>query len=189
VLHYSEYWPALIVIIIVNKIHQSASFIVIGGFGSSWGHINCLLIFLFLLCTREHIQISASGHNDANQSIAIILVPNEMELVMNQTTSLGQFTKVIQSWLISVGVYQEVEIVGKPTLQTKIKSSNVYVIRSKAWMIEFSTHKQTGKDQLFIAVLYLVFLKCLKKHDQQTPSSKIPNWKQYLAIMKHFCIK
>ena len=101
-LHYSEYWPALIVIIIVNKIHQSASFIVIAGFGSSWSHINFLLIFLFLLCIRERIQITASGHNDANQSIAIILVPNEMELAMAQTTSSGQFTKVIQSWLTSV---------------------------------------------------------------------------------------
>ena len=43
-------------------------------------------------------------------------------------------------------------------------------------MIEFSTHKQAGKDQLFIAVLYLVFLKPVlfkKKNDQQTPSSKI----------------
>ena len=38
---------------------------------------------------------------------------------------------------------------------------NVYANKSESWMIAFSMYKQTGyKDQLFIAILYLVFVKC-----------------------------
>ena len=61
-----------------------------------------------------------------------------------QNSSSGQLTEVIKSWLISVSVCQRVEIVGHATLLTKIISGNVYVNKSKAWMIEFSMYKQAG---------------------------------------------
>ena len=85
---------------------------------------------------REHVQIAALGHANADQlganffqfhfqSVPILSVPNETELATGQNSSLGQLTEVIKSWLISVSVYQRVEIVGHTMLLTKIILGNV----------------------------------------------------------------
>ena len=80
---------------------------------------------------RERVQISASGHADADQSganffrfcfqsVPILSVPNETESATGQNSLSGQFTEVIKSWLISVSLCQRVEIVGHAALLTKI---------------------------------------------------------------------
>ena len=72
---------------------------------------------------REHVQIMSSGHADANQSgadflqfrfwsVPIMLVPHETETAMGQTSSRGQLTEIIKSWLTSVSIYQGVETGG-----------------------------------------------------------------------------
>jgi len=63
---------------------------------------------------RERVQISALGHAHADQSGAdffrscLHLVLIETESATSQTYSSGQLTEVINSWLISVSVYQRI---------------------------------------------------------------------------------
>ena len=69
--------------------------------------ITLVISFLILSC-KERVQISASGHADADQSgadffrfrfqsVPILSVPNETESATGQNSSSGQLTEVIKS--------------------------------------------------------------------------------------------
>ena len=111
---------------------------------------------------REGVQISTSGHADADQSGPdSVSIGTYWNGIGNRSNFfIRPITDVIDSWLISASVYQRLVIISQATLLTKIMLGNVYVNKSEGWMIVFSMYKQAGQDQLFIAILYLVFLKC-----------------------------
>ena len=88
------------------------------------------------------------------QSVAIKSEPIEMESATGQTSSSGQLTEVINSWLISVSVYQGILIVGHATLLTKTMLSNVVCqpMSTKAkreWLSFQCTNKLGIKTNLF----------------------------------------
>lgn len=91
-------------------------------------------------------------------------------------------TDIINSWLISVSVYQRIVIVSHTTLLTKIMLGNVYVNKSEGKMVnDWVFNVQTGwvRPTVYRRILYLVFLKCVlfqkkkgKEKERQMPSSK-----------------
>ena len=134
---------------------------------------------------RERVQISASGH-DTDQLGADFFrscfqsLPNETELATGQNSLSGQLTEVIKSWLIICQRLSRLEIVGHATLLTNIIIGQC-----------LCQQKQSANDWVFIAILYLVFLKCVLFQKKLATNAFVEEflWKTIPDNMKNFCIE
>ena len=124
---------------------------------------------------RKRVQISASGHADANQSGANFFqfhlqsVLIEMELVTGQTSSSGQLTEVINSWLISDSQHLSKDICNRRsrhvTNKNYIGQRLCQQKRSKLEWLSFQCTNRLGKTNCLSPYCVLSFLNvyCLKK--------------------------